>query len=221
MFAFARWESWLVWILAAGVAVGLLVSAAMQPATGASPSGPMALVEGGPPAPAPGLAEQADTEAGGTGTAMGAGLAASSRPDPAAGRSGEPEPPAEERPAGMVLARVDAAGAGAEATATGALASPARPAVPRPAGAVAATPTARLDLNVAGPEELSALPGIGPALAQRIVAYRTQRGPFAAVDDLLAVPGIGPKTLERLRPWVEVGGAEPARVAEAAEGSAP
>lgn len=59
---------------------------------------------------------------------------------------------------------------------------------------------ARVRLNQADPRELQTLPGIGPALARRIVAAR----PFARIDDLLGVPGIGPKTLERLRPRVRL-----------------
>jgi competence protein ComEA len=53
----------------------------------------------------------------------------------------------------------------------------------------------RVRLNEADAEALIRLPGIGPALARRIVAAR----PFARVDDLLRVPGIGPKTLAALR----------------------
>jgi competence protein ComEA len=62
-----------------------------------------------------------------------------------------------------------------------------------------------LDVNRAGGDELVALPGIGPALAERIVEYRRIQGPFRSPEDLLAVPGIGPATLERLRPLVRVG----------------
>lgn len=61
-----------------------------------------------------------------------------------------------------------------------------------------------LDLNLATPAELERLPGIGPALAARVVAERIRRGRFRSVDDLLAVPGIGPRTLERIRPLVAV-----------------
>ncbi len=59
-------------------------------------------------------------------------------------------------------------------------------------------------LNRAGTEALETLPGIGPALAQRILEVRRARGGFGAVDDLLEVPGVGPATLERLRPLVSV-----------------
>jgi competence protein ComEA len=61
-----------------------------------------------------------------------------------------------------------------------------------------------LDLNTATPPGLDSLPGIGPVLAERIVAWRTQHGRFTSVDELAEVPGIGPKALERLRPLVRV-----------------
>lgn len=62
----------------------------------------------------------------------------------------------------------------------------------------------RLNVNRATAAELEKLPGIGPTLAARIVAYRTEHGPFRAVDELVRVPGIGPKTLEGLRDLVTV-----------------
>ena len=68
-------------------------------------------------------------------------------------------------------------------------------------GGSAAVP---LDLNRASVQELDALPGIGPVLAERIVAYRERHGPFRAPEELRAVRGIGPRLLARLRPRVEV-----------------
>ena len=56
-----------------------------------------------------------------------------------------------------------------------------------------------VNINTAGAAELESLPGIGPALAARIVEYRDGHGPFASVDDLTDVPGIGPAKLEALR----------------------
>jgi len=53
-------------------------------------------------------------------------------------------------------------------------------------------------------EELMELPGIGPVLARRIVAYREEHGPFASLEELLRVPGIGEETLAALRPLVKV-----------------
>lgn len=53
-----------------------------------------------------------------------------------------------------------------------------------------------ININTATPEELDTLQGIGPALAERIIAEReSERGPFASIDDLVRVPGIGPSTV--------------------------
>ena len=66
-------------------------------------------------------------------------------------------------------------------------------------------PTSPVSLNAATATELLSLPGIGPVLAERIVAYRERTGPFLCVGDLRKVTGIGPAKLERLRPHIEVG----------------
>ena len=63
-------------------------------------------------------------------------------------------------------------------------------------------PGAPVDLNRATARELQELPGIGPALAERIVAFRTERGPFAKPEELMEVSGIGAKTYARLAPLV-------------------
>ena len=57
----------------------------------------------------------------------------------------------------------------------------------------------RVNINTAGAAELDQLPGIGPVLAQRIVDWRTENGPFRTAEDLLKVEGIGPSTLENLQ----------------------
>ncbi|MHB1063660.1 MAG: helix-hairpin-helix domain-containing protein [Georgenia sp.] len=59
-----------------------------------------------------------------------------------------------------------------------------------------------VDLNTAGRVELDALPGVGPVLAERILAWRDLNGPFTSVEDLDAVSGIGPAMMERLRDLV-------------------
>jgi len=66
-------------------------------------------------------------------------------------------------------------------------------------------PATTVDLNRAGIPELTSLPGIGPALAERIVAWRHEHGPFRSVEDLLRVPGVGPALVNSIRGRVRVG----------------
>jgi competence protein ComEA len=62
----------------------------------------------------------------------------------------------------------------------------------------------RIDPNLASQKDLEALPGIGPVLAHRIIAYRRTHGPFKKITDLRKVSGIGPKKLERMRPYLSI-----------------
>lgn len=69
--------------------------------------------------------------------------------------------------------------------------------------APASGPAAQLiPVNEASAEELQRLPGVGPALAARIIAHREQHGPFRTLQDLDAVSGIGPALLKRIGPMV-------------------
>lgn len=61
-----------------------------------------------------------------------------------------------------------------------------------------------IHINSAGIEEMEALPGVGPVLAQRIVSYRDSNGAFDVVEDLLQVPGIGEAKLASIRDFVVV-----------------
>ena len=78
----------------------------------------------------------------------------------------------------------------------------ARTAAASPARADAKRTT--LDMNAASRGQLIALPGIGPALADRILAYRAAHGRFRNVSDVKKIVGIGPKKYERLRGLIEV-----------------
>ena len=62
----------------------------------------------------------------------------------------------------------------------------------------------RVNLNTAEAAQLETLPRIGPAMAERIIAWRDENGRFTSVEDLLAVPGIGDKMLESMRDLVTV-----------------
>ena len=80
---------------------------------------------------------------------------------------------------------------------------------PQPARTLTASGNAQkgstpVNINTATAEELQSLPRIGPAMAQRIIAWREAHGGFRSVDELDAVPGIGPSMLENLRPLVTV-----------------
>lgn len=69
---------------------------------------------------------------------------------------------------------------------------------------VVAAEVATVNVNVATLKELQNLPGIGKVAAERIIAYRTENGPFTKVDDLTKVKGIGAKTLDKIRDLVAV-----------------
>jgi competence protein ComEA len=63
------------------------------------------------------------------------------------------------------------------------------------------------NVNTASIAELERLPGVGPALAQRIVEHREKNGAFKKAEDLMLVRGIGEKSFERLRPYLATSGA--------------
>nr|WP_127287990.1 helix-hairpin-helix domain-containing protein [Neisseria meningitidis] len=64
---------------------------------------------------------------------------------------------------------------------------------------------AAVNINAASPQELEALPGIGPAKAKAIAEYRAQNGAFKSVDELTKVKGIGPAVLAKLKDQASVG----------------
>ena len=62
-----------------------------------------------------------------------------------------------------------------------------------------------IDINAAGVDELTRLPGVGAVTARRIVEFRGQHGPFRRVEDLMKVKGIGEKSFQKLRRSITVG----------------
>jgi competence protein ComEA len=67
-------------------------------------------------------------------------------------------------------------------------------------------PAQLLELSSATAAELERLPGVGPALAARIIAYRDSAGGFRSIDQLMQVRGIGPVLLEKVKPLVRLNG---------------
>ena len=65
-----------------------------------------------------------------------------------------------------------------------------------------------VNLNTASVEQLQTLPGIGPALARRIVTFREKNHGFKRIEELLAVPGISEKKWKAIRDKVEIGSSD-------------
>jgi hypothetical protein len=131
----------------------------------------------------------------------------------------------DDRRAALVLATLALAGAGARwllAPRAGAAPGDVRlRAVDLDSGALQATarraaqlarplaPGERIDLDRADVTDITRLPRIGPALAQRIVAWRTEHGPFGGLARLDSVPGVGPAVLTAIRPFATFSGVLP------------
>lgn len=64
-----------------------------------------------------------------------------------------------------------------------------------------------VNINTADADQLQLLPQVGPALAGRIIDYRTNNGPFKSVEEIVAVKGIGDSSLEKLEPYLATNGA--------------
>jgi|SRR5215213_3475447 len=63
-----------------------------------------------------------------------------------------------------------------------------------------------VNVNSANAEQLALLPRVGPSVAQRIVDFRKENGPFKSPEDLMLVQGIGEKTYQLLKPYLAVSG---------------
>lgn len=97
----------------------------------------------------------------------------------------------------VVLLAAVAIGTAIAMLATARGARPPRPLAPR-----------LVDLDRADAVDLDLLPGVGPALAARIIEDRTANGPFGSPESLARVRGVGPATIEGLRPFVRGGGSD-------------
>ena len=82
--------------------------------------------------------------------------------------------------------------------------------VPTETGQTATKPSKgrKININTADADELSVLPGIGPVLADRIITYRKENGPFLAKEELSNVRGIGSTVLDALLDYITIGGSQ-------------
>jgi competence protein ComEA len=80
-----------------------------------------------------------------------------------------------------------------------------RGAVPASTGSTESAQSQTVNVNRASVDELTQLPGVGPALAQRIIDFRAQHGPFTTLDDLDAVSGVGESLLSKIAAYVTFG----------------
>jgi competence protein ComEA len=82
-----------------------------------------------------------------------------------------------------------------------------QPVTPPPPTAVAMKQRAisnKININSASAKELERLPRVGPVMAQRILSFRKEHGPFQSVEDLRQIKGIGEKTLARIRDRITI-----------------
>ena len=116
------------------------------------------------------------------------------------GRSGPAFPPLMASSPEAATETADAAVSGASQTThrVAAQATPEAASAPKP------LPPGPLDINREDAAALQGLPGVGPALARQIVAYREAHGSFRRLEELREVPGIGPKRYARLQGWIRV-----------------
>ena len=75
-----------------------------------------------------------------------------------------------------------------------------------PAQTISESADTQMDINNASIYELDTLPGIGPVLAQRIIDYRENNGPFTELEQLINIKGISASRLEEIAPFLTVGG---------------
>ncbi len=65
-------------------------------------------------------------------------------------------------------------------------------------------PVNRVNINSANAKQIASLPGIGPKMAERIIAFRSQNGDFKQIEDLQRIKGIGKKVFDKIKPFIEI-----------------
>lgn len=83
--------------------------------------------------------------------------------------------------------------------------TPHEPQMHTPVSQSKSAPTGKININTATSQDLEALPGIGPSLAGKIVAYRQANGPFPTIEDIMQVPGIKQGLFAKVRDYITVG----------------
>ena len=78
------------------------------------------------------------------------------------------------------------------------------PVVEDPPSNTSAAPASLININTASAEELESLPGIGDAIAERIITYREENGGFDTVEEIMKVSGIGEKKFEEIKDQITV-----------------
>ncbi|MDX6540985.1 MAG: competence protein ComEA [Gaiellales bacterium] len=181
-------------LLLAGVAVLIVVGRVLPSSSAPAPQLAPALPAGAGGSPAPGVPERGPVVVDVVGAVRHPGvyrLPAGSRARDAVRRAGGARKRADLEAVNLAVLLAD----GEQVRVP--LRAPAGAPAGRPGGAA---PAGIVHLNSSSPQELDALDGIGPSLADRIVAYRVAHGGFRSLDELDEVSGIGPKRLESLRP---------------------
>ncbi|RME06415.1 MAG: hypothetical protein D6803_06555 [Anaerolineae bacterium] len=74
----------------------------------------------------------------------------------------------------------------------------------QPVSATVEPTTAKININTASQQQLEALPGIGPTIAARIIAYRNEHGPFQTIEQIMDVQGIGTVTFDKIKAYIAV-----------------